>query len=113
MVGSNLDGTIFAHTLNVANGHGGHTFLWCEHTNDGRWFVTALFVSQCVAIQCAHALHAAAIDGLLLEFLTQLELDDGVLECRLGVKLVVIAVLDQEDRWCGTVADHTGEVTDA
>jgi hypothetical protein len=41
----------------------------------------------------------SAIQGLVLEFLTELELHDGGLEGRFGVEAVFFALLGEEDSW--------------
>lgn len=108
-----LNGYVFSFACDVADAHGGHHTVSGEFAHDSRWLVALLLLRQCVTVQCAHALHFAAIDGLLVEFLAQFEGDDGVLEGRLGVELELVTFLGQVDCWADGVANFTRDEIDA
>lgn len=109
-----LDGCVVTSAYNVANGHcGGHVFVG-EHTGDGRWLFSALFLYQCVAFQCDDTLYVASIQSFLVEFLTQFECDVRVLECgRCGQSVRIVWVFLQFDGRCHTSTDLTKHETDA
>lgn len=101
-----LYGLVVSDALGISSGHGGSQVGSGELTDDGGWLLALLFVHELVvALQGAHRLDLAAIDGFLLELLAELELDGGVLEGRGGVEGVLIALLDQFDRWRDAVAE--------
>lgn len=66
--------------------------------------VALLLLHQLVAVQLDDALHLAAIEGLLVELLAQLELDGRRLERGDGMEGVLVAVLGQFHRRADGVA---------
>lgn len=101
-----LGGLVVPDALGVSSGHGGRQVGCGELPDDGGWLIALLLVHQLVvAVEGAHRLDLAAVDGFLLELLAELELDGGVLEGRGGVEGVLVSVLDQFDRWRDAVAE--------
>lgn len=91
--------------LGTSSGHGGGQVARGKLPDDGGRFVALLLVHQLVvALEGAHGLDLAPVDGFLVEFLAQLELDRGVLEGGHRVERVLIALLDQLDRRVDAVA---------
>lgn len=103
---SSLYGLVGSDALGISSGHGGNQVGIGELTDDGGRFLALLLVDQLVvALQGAHRLDLASVDGFLLELLAELELDGGVLEGRGGVEGVLVALLDQFDRRRDAVAE--------
>lgn len=65
-----------------------------------------------IALEGAHRLDLASVDGFLFELLAELELDGGVLEGGRGVEGVLVALLDQFDRGRDAVAELAEHQTD-
>lgn len=96
---------VCSHAFNIANGHGDNALVIGEFAHNGGWLVAALLMRQRIAVQCAYALHFASIDGLLVEFLAQLECDGRIFECRLCGERIIIAFLVQEHGRADRIAD--------
>lgn len=104
---------VVSDALGISSGHGGSQVGLGELTDDGGWLVALLLMDQLVvALEGAHGLDLASVDGFLLEFHAELERDGGVLEGGRGVEGVLVALLDQFDRWRDAVAELAEHQTD-
>lgn len=100
-----LAGGVVSDALGTSSGHGGGQIGRGKLPDDGGRLLALLLVDQLVvALEGAHGLDLAPVDGFLVEFLAELELDGGVLEGGQRVERVLVALLDQLDRRVDAVA---------
>lgn len=91
----------------------GNQFGGAEFPDDLVRLVALLLLHQLVTVEGDDALDFAAVQGFLVEFRVQLELDGRALECGHGIESVLVSLLDQLDGRADGVAHLTQDQADS
>lgn len=110
--GMHLFSNVFADTGDVLNFHRSHHIFIRKFTNDGRFWIAALFMGQCVAFQCNDAFHVATVQCFFIEFFAQFECNFGCLECRRSDQFVLVAFFLQFNSGWHRITDFTENKAD-